>query len=207
MKYILLALMVSTAHASFEIGGGLGYGQTYAYEGYSGIDAKETDKSVVIQAYAVGRNSWIGAEIGFLKLPEYHCRSWVPNYPLYKGLPVGTYPTTVSGAQDITAHGRYGRLNLYGPLVLGIEPYGFYGRIRVSTDNHEYATYDGIDHAELRNPKLTRNARIFGFGVNVPLSTHAYFRAEIGKIPHATVEYHTLDRDMTYGLIGLGAKF
>lgn len=191
----------------FEAGVGVGYGQTYAPENYTNIDSHKTDKSAVLQAYLLARNPWVGAEIGHMKLPEYHSRSYTGDYPAYKQLPAGTYPQTVSGQQDITASGNYARLNAYGPKVFGAEPYGFYGRMRVKSDNHEQATYNGTDRQELRQPNLTKNAAMYGLGAQVPLSSNSYLRAELGRIPHATKDYHTLDRDVTYGLLGLGAQF
>lgn len=71
-----------------------------------------------------------------MKLPEYHGRVTVPDYPAYKGLPKGTYPQTAAAQQDITASAPYARINAYGPKVLGAEPYGFYGLAKVKTDNH-----------------------------------------------------------------------
>ncbi len=191
---------------TFEAGVGAGYGQTYAPENYSNIDSQKTDKSAVMQAYLLARNPWLGAEVGYMKLPEYHSRSHTSDYPAYKGLPPGTYPQTVDGRQDITARGLYGRLNAYGPTILGAEPYGFYGRAKVGTDNHEHAVYNGVDEADLRQ-KLSRVAPYYGLGVNVPLSKNMNLRAEYGRIPKATSDYHTLDRDMQMGLLGLGMRF
>ena len=141
-----------------------------------------------------------------MNLPEYHGHAKTSDYPAYKGLPAGTYPQTAEAQQDITASGRYGRVNLYGPKVLGIEPYGFYGRARVGTDNHEHAIYNGTDDADFRE-KLTKMAKYYGGGVNIPLSDRLKMRAEIGKIPEASDSYHTVKRDMLMGLIGLGYTF
>lgn len=200
------ALAKALTRPAYEVGAGIGYGRTYAPENYSNIDSHKTDTSSVGQAYALARNPYLGAEIGYMKLPEYHSRSHTDNYPAYKGLATGTYPQTVDGRQDITASSPYARLNLYGPTIMGAEPYGFYGRAKVNSQNHEHAVYNGTDEADLRQ-SLSRLAPYYGLGVNAPLSKNVNLRAEYGRIPHATVDYHTLDRDISMGLIGLGVKF
>lgn len=191
---------------SFEAGVGVGYGQTRANDSFANVDATHSNSSAAAQAYLLARNPLLGAEVGYLRLPEYHSQVNVPNYPAYKGLPAGTYPQTASANQDITANGLYARLNLYGPKVLGAEPYGFYGRARVTTDNHEHAVYNNTDEADFRE-KTSRVAPYYGLGLNYPLTKNTNIRAEYGRIPKATSDYHTGDRDMQMGLIGLGLRF
>lgn len=71
---------------------------------------------------------------------------------------------------------------------------------------NEQAVYNGTDPADFRE-ELTRRARHYGFGIEAPLSKNLNLRAEYGRIPHASVGAHFGDRNMTYGLLGLGAKF
>lgn len=191
---------------AIELGIGAGYGQTYAPEGYSNIDSQKSDTSATLLAFLQARNKIFGGEVGYMKLPEYHSKSHTSDYPAYKHLPAGTYPQTVDGQQDITARGRYARANAYGPTMGGVEPYAFLGKMRVSSDNHEHATYDGKDEADLRQ-KLTKNAPYYGIGAQTNIGKNWNLRGEYSEVPHATVDYHTLDRKIRMFNLGLGYQF
>ena len=193
---------------SFEAGVGLGYGQTKdpSETPPVNLNREVSDKSGVLQAYILARNPWLGVELGYLNLPKYHARAWTDDYPAYKGIPAGSYPQTADVSQDIEAGALYKRLNAYLPEILGVEPYGFYGKAKVTSKNHEHALYNNKDHADYKET-LTKEAPYFGGGLNYPLSKNVNLRAEIGKIRNGTSSYHTGNRDLLFGLLGLGAKF
>lgn len=189
----------------FEAIGALGYGRNYAPENYQHIQTTVDDQGKVWQIAAVARSPWFGIEGGFLRLPPYHSRSHTSDYPAYRGLPAGTYPQTVDGAQEIEARARYARMNLYYPGSQ-LSPYAFYGRARVTTDNYEHPVYNQTDPQFFRQ-HLVRNAPYFGAGLQYELSPRSFLRAEYGRIPHGTVDPHTLDRNYDLLTLGAGVRF
>lgn len=195
---------------SFEAGVGLGYGQTKDPNTVppGNINQEVSNKSGVLQAYALARNSWVGAEVGFLNLPKYSARVWTDNYPAYKGIAAADSAVqTADVTQDISARALYKRLNAYLPGILGVEPYGFYGKAKVTSKNHEHGVYNGgAEHADYRET-LTKDAPYFGGGINYPIGKNMNLRAEVGKIRNGTSSYHTGNRDLTFGILGLGARF
>lgn len=193
----------------FEAGAGLGYGQTKDPNSIppSNINQEVTDKSAVLQAYLLARNPWLGVELGYLNLPKYRARAWTDDYPAYKGIAASDSPVqSADTTQDISASAFYKRLNAYLPEILGVEPYGFYGKAKVKSKNHEHGIYNGKDHADY-NETITKDAPYFGGGINYPVSKNVNLRAEIGKIRNGTSSYHTGNRDLLFGLLGLGARF
>lgn len=194
---------------SIEGGVGIGYGQTKSDSPSSipYIDQDVSNKSKMSQAYLLARNPWIGFELGHLQLPEYNSRAWTDNYPLYKGIdPSSSSVQSADIRQDIKAHGNYKRMNVYGPKVLGVEPYGFYGKAKVKTDNHEYGTHNKTNWAEYKAQTET-SPKYYGLGLEKMLSDSIKLRMEYGRIPKGSSSYHTGDRDFQMGTIGLGYKF
>lgn len=192
----------------YQIGVDAGYGQNSAPQD-SSSDQYQRTTSDVLRAYALARNPFLGLEAGYMKLPEMHTKFSTGDYPAYKlaaqGLSV-TYPQTATATQDITASSPYARLNLYGPTVMGAEPYGFLGKALVRTDNHEHAIYNNKDVNDYREV-LKQMANYYGLGLEMPLSKDLTLRAEYGRIPNAVDEYHTNRRDISMGTLGLGMKW
>lgn len=198
---------------TFQAGvdGGIGQTTPGATNVGPGGEQQASNTSEVLRAYALARNPWLGVEAGYMKLPELNARVNIRDYPSYKFAAEGRLsadmPRNAQGSQDITATAPYGRLNVYGPTVSGVEPYGFYGKAKVRTDNHEKASYnDGQSQAEHREI-LKKTSKYYGAGLQAQLAKNLVLRAEYGRIPNSVDEYHTNKRDISMGLLGLGYQW
>lgn len=164
--------------------------------------------SVVGQAFVGLRvPAWqVAIEAGLLELPDYYCRAQVADYPSYKGIPAGSYPQSADITQQISARAGYLRLNVYGPQLWRVTPYGFAGRAWVRSHNIESGAYNGTDPAYFEIG-LSKTALYVGGGLELRLAERWSARAEVGVLPAATESYWTGTRDITIGTVGVVYAF
>jgi len=203
MKHFIAIILFSVASqvsAQFYTGGGVGYGKTQP-------PAPAADQAYITEnisrsgpmggLFAGYRYKWIGFEVGAMHLPEDHTTAYTWDYPkAAKVSPVGQ-PTTVYGTQDIFSRAVYARLNVYAPAIYGLTPYAFTGKTSVHNYNHETALYDGTENVDFKD-SFTNKTVLHGLGVQGAITGKWSARLEYTRIPMATVEGHTRERDVSF---------
>jgi hypothetical protein len=189
---------------TISVGLGVGSGSTKApYPEFGVYGTRDTSNPVAV-GFASARTRYIGLEGGFLMLPKYTADASVPDYPAYRLVNFGevvTTPAGVVGTQKITSRAGYLRLNLYGPELWKITPYGFLGRAWVRTHNVEHADYTGPTESADFQITLNQATRYMGAGLEMSLTPGWSIRAEGGYLPSAVRSYWTNHRDVKIGTL------
>lgn len=198
--FILALCVAGQSHAQFYVGAGVGYGTTKADKQanfpkeFTGFRNEASSSGALFAGY---RRGWLAVEAGAMRLPTYRSSASTQDYPAYKGLPAGTYPQTAAITQEIFSKALYLRGNAYLPYKLfgKVEAYCFFGRVHAYNFNHEYGDYNGTDYVDYK-VSFTNLTWMAGVGAQMALGGKWAARLEYTGIPHATVEEHTLDRDV-----------
>ncbi len=191
------------------VGAGLGQGSTVAagQPAYQNISVDRKQDSAGATVFAGYRFGQTAIEGGFMYLPEYHATASTQDYPAYKGCTLGpTCPQTASVTQDIFARAFYLRGNLYTPPLGAFTGYGFAGRALVQNYNHEHGTYNGTEFVDFK-VSFDNSAWLYGLGVEATLDKAWALRLEHTRIPAATVEEHTLVRDVDFTSVNMIRRF
>ena len=174
-------------------GVGIGYGTSMDVRTYEGeIASREyfndwrKPESSLYSAFAGYRKSFLGAEVGYIKLPTYTAYA------------ESTNPAR-STSQEIKASSAYIRANVYGPNI-GVEPYGFLGYSRNKAYSKEWGVREGVEVSHEVRP--LGKTTIFGLGAQ-----YGWLRAEITRIPKAYASHWTGERTYTFVSIAAVGTF
>lgn len=188
--------------AEFYAGAGVGGGSTQAppqADVSEWVSGYVRDSSAVAQAFVGVRYGYLGLEAGGLRLPTYKSRAVVSDYPAYRMASLGqevSFPQSADITQTIDSKAAYARLNVYGPEVWHLTPYGFYGVARVLSQNVEQGSYNDGAVPAYHSVNLRKDVPYYGAGIEARFNQNWGGRVEYGVLPGATDSWWTGRRDI-----------